>query len=156
MCTDKTQVAIKHLKSTTSLGSFLLEYDALKMVERINHRNIVQTLQGFWYEENGVQSFSLIFLRAACSLKQLLRGDPVDLGVSEHYRSLWSQFQGLASALEHINIECKMAHQDIKPSKILLYVGTDDEGLELVAKVADFGLAAGLEGAKTYALGSRD
>lgn len=58
-------------------------------------------------------------------------------------KSLWSEFESLASALAYLHDECKIVHSDIKPSNILLYEGS---GLPpIIAKPPDFGLAFDLQ-----------
>lgn len=115
------------------------------------HQNIVKVLQAFEYEDNGVQTLNLIFAYSVCSLEQMLCGTVIDQEVLKNSHSLWSQFEGLASALERMHLHWKMAHQDLKPSNILLHVEKDDQGPLLIARIADFGLAADLKGADIYA-----
>lgn len=128
------------------------EYEVLISAGKMNHPNIVEILHAFRVEEQGVQTFNLLFPLALGNLKQLVRGTLKNSTVHAKAQTLWHQFEGLASGLDYVNNQCKTVHQDIKPSNILLYIEEDDS--RLTAKIADFGLAAGLNGTQTRNLGS--
>ena len=69
-------------------------------------------------------------------------------------QALWTQLEGLASALAYLHDECETAHRDIKPSNILLY--EDSTHPRLIAKIADFGLAVTYEKFKSWESGTAE
>ena len=172
------KVAVKRLSRHTERTAFLQEYDALKAATRNPHRNIVEFLNAFRYEDEGKAAFyNFSFPLAPCNLKTLfnhrashlslskcalhphLTADPPDLLSSDFCamarENLWTEFEGLASALAHLHEKCQISHSDIKPSNILLY-GPYKDPPAIVAKLADFGLAVDLNTRLTWQLGSRE
>ena len=143
---------MKRLFAPTSLNAFIAEKEALEQVRNGRHANIVQLIESYRSESTLVQKFHLIFPLAKSNLKQLFRGDDPDLEADFITYTLWSQFEGLASGLEHINVHCHLLHTDIKPTNILLYL--HPSGSHLEAKIADFGLAKNLKNAIIFNRGS--
>ncbi|KAL1961901.1 hypothetical protein VTN77DRAFT_934 [Rasamsonia byssochlamydoides] len=120
------QLAVKRLNEETTAKQFFHEYENLRQIKL----QLSVPVGGWKFETAAPGS---------------LDHDTTFFKASE---SLWSQFEGLASALAYIHDQCALAHQDIKPSNILLYHNTDSPRLPaLVAKIADFGLAVGLKDA---------
>lgn len=111
----------------------------------------MQVLNAFRYGSQDVY-FNLSFPLATGNLKQLFRGSLDGSLVSRESWSLWSEFEGLASALSYLHDECQIAHTDLKPSNILLY--ETNSVPPLVAKIADFGLAVELQKTRTWTLGT--
>ena len=136
------------------MDHFLQEYNNLLDTSELYHPNIVQILQAFRYEENLTQFYNLLFPLAGGNLKQLFRGSLKETGVHNVSQALWTQFEGLASALAYLHDECRTAHRDIKPSNILLYESLTYP--RLVAKIADFGLAVTFEDFRTWQPGTAE
>ena len=111
-------------------------------------------MKAFRYEENTTQYYNLLFPLAGGNLKQLFRGSLRNASVKKPSQALWTQFEGLASALAYLHDECSTAHRDIKPSNILLYEATTRP--KLVAKIADFGLAVTYENFKSWEPGTAE
>jgi serine/threonine protein kinase len=132
----------------------MLEYEALKLVKTDGHPNIVELVQAFRYEQDQAQMFNFVFPLALGNLKQLFRGDKTTLEADPIIRTLWSQFEGLASGLACLNVQCHTVHRDIKPSNILVYLHWSGSYLE--AKIADFGLAMDLHNATVFTLGTKE
>ncbi|KAK5690273.1 hypothetical protein LTR97_012462 [Elasticomyces elasticus] len=134
------KVAIKVLKSSTPQARFLAEHKALTAVRTSGHPNIVQLIQAFAVEgEAGSLNYHLMFPLAGGDLQGLFHGLLHQSPIESRSHTLWTQFEGLATALRCLHVDYGMAHQDITPANILLYV--EPQGLHLVAKLADFGLA---------------
>ena len=178
------KVAVKRLSLHTERGQFLQEYNALKAATKDHHRNIVQLLNAFRYEEHGnAVYYNFSFPLAAGNLKELFNHHvapfaffrnpwahkptgEVDLNTNltahrlsdEFYslavENLWSEFEGLGSALAHLHEKCQIAHSDIKPSNVLLY-GPHGSPPKITAKLTDFGLAVDLTTRLTWQLGSK-
>ncbi|EME39022.1 hypothetical protein DOTSEDRAFT_39202 [Dothistroma septosporum NZE10] len=151
------KVAAKVLKSQTSAAHFHKELQTLKDVTVTNHQNVVQILDAFRWEQDGLQRFAFAFPLAICNLKQLFRNQMSDgstphSGVLDRVDSLWYQFEGLAAGLEFLNLHCRTAHRDLKPSNILLF--TLGNTSYLSAKIADFGISCGLDGVKSHTRGT--
>lgn len=106
-------------------------------------------IAAFRFEENRVQFYNILFPLAIGTLKQLFVGH---LGMPS--REFWTQFEALASAVAYLHNECDTAHRDLKSSNILLY--EDPETSDLIAKIADFGLAVHLQDAKSWASGTKE
>ena len=165
------KVAVKRLSQHTTPGQFLQEYDALKAATRAHHRNIVELLNAFRFEdERKVVHYNFSFPLAIGNLKELFnhrvapKGDwnpnvtPQRL-LDDLYtiatESLWSEFEGLGSALAHLHEKCQIVHSDIKPSNVLLY-GPYGSPPTITAKLTDFGLAVDLKTRLTWQLGSKE
>lgn len=69
-------------------------------------------------------------------------------------QTLWCQLDGLVSAVEYLNNECRTVYRDIKPFNIMLY--HNDGDIRLLAKITDFGLAISSDGARTYNSGTTE
>jgi serine/threonine protein kinase len=136
------------MSNNTTKEQFLLEYEALRTARKSNHPNLIQVLQAFRHVEGGVQSFNFLFPLASGNLKHLFRGSLDNTEIARRAQDLWGQIEGLASAVEYLHDECRIAHRDIKPSNILLY--DESEYPYLQAKITDFGLAISLDGATTF------
>jgi serine/threonine protein kinase len=112
----------------------------------------VELLSAFRYGDEEVH-YNLSFPLAVGNLKQLFRGSLEDkAGISIAVASLWSQFEGLANGLAYLHDECKIVHADLKSSNNLLYETSGSP--PLVAKIADFGLAATLSNTATWTIGT--
>ncbi|KAI4217675.1 MAG: hypothetical protein LQ351_000271 [Letrouitia transgressa] len=169
------KVAIKRLSQATKLEEFIQEYDALKLVTRSRHRNIVDFLNAFRYEDaNKVVHYNFSFPLAAGNLKQLFHSSPTyqhrDSNAAKNNRvpeqftdnfhsiameRLWSEFEGLANALVYLHDYCHIVHSDIKPSNILLYESYGSEAV-IIAKLTDFGMAVDLQTKTSWRLGSKE
>ena len=169
------KVAVKRLSEHTEPGQFRQEYDALKKATKDRHRNIVELLNAFRYEE-GMEAvyYNFSFPLAIGNLKELFNDcvphKPSGEGVLNTnltayplsddlffvaVNSLWSEFAGLGSALAHLHENCQITHSDIKPSNVLLY-GPSGSPPTLTAKLTDFGLAVDLKTRLTWQLGSKE
>lgn len=168
------KVAVKRLKEETTPKEFLQEYQSLRAITKGHHRNIVDFLNAFRYQEGGNIFYNFAFPLATCNLKQLFRfssskmGDasqrigpgtpPIQLPadfVSMASKTLWSEFEGLASALAYLHDDCQIVHSDIKPSNILLYECVQNPSF-IVAKLTDFGLAVDLNTKLSWRLGTQE
>ncbi len=168
------KVAVKRLSRHTERGQFCQEYDALKAATRNRHRNVVELLNAFRYEdENKVIRYNFSFPLAVGNLKEIFNHHPhknssesnskpslTATRLSDDFylianKSLWSEFEGLASALAHLHGKCHIAHSDIKPSNVLLY-GPYGSPPTITAKLTDFGLAVDLNTRLTWQLGSKE
>ena len=165
------KVAVKRLSQHTKPGQFLQEYDALKAATRAHHRNIVELLNAFRFEdERKVVHYNFSFPLAIGNLKELFnhrvapKGDwnpnvtpqrQLDDLYTIATESLWSEFEGLGSALAHLHEKCQIVHSDIKPSNVLLY-GPYGSPPTITAKLTDFGLAVDLKTRLTWQLGSKE
>lgn len=165
------KVAVKRLSQHTKPGQFLQEYDALKAATRAHHRNIVELLNAFRLEdEEKMVHYNFSFPLAIGNLKELFHhrvAPKSDWNPNDaHHRlsddlcliatkSLWSEFEGLGSALAHLHERCQIVHSDIKPSNVLLY-GPYGSPPTINAKLTDFGLAVDLKTRLTWQLGSRE
>jgi serine/threonine protein kinase len=124
-------------------------YAGLKRVGEKRHPNIVELIATFTFRTPDLLSsqdvyYNLVFPRAAANLEQLLVGDSCTTTIHPMAQDLWSQLEGLTSALAYLHDDCKIAHGDLKPSNILIYdTGTTPA---LQAKIADFGLALDVVG----------
>lgn len=116
----------------------------------------------FKFEEKLTEYYNILFPLAVGTLKQLSRGQLQILT-----SSLWTQFEGLASAVAYLHKECNTAHRDLKGSNILLYEESETAaenaqagrlrskaGPRYIAKVADFGLAVNLDDVRSWASGT--
>ena len=169
------KVAVKRLKQCTEPGQFRQEYNALKKATKGHHPNIVELLNAFRYEE-GMKAvyYNFSFPLATGNLKDLfnncvvrkpsgesnLNTDTTSYPSSDDrffvaVKSLWSEFEGLGSALAYLHEECQITHSDIKPSNILLY-GPRGSPPTITAKLTDFGLAVDLKTRLTWQLGSKE
>ncbi|KAI4157901.1 MAG: hypothetical protein LQ342_007906 [Letrouitia transgressa] len=169
------RVAIKRLSQATKLEEFIQEYDALKTVTQSRHRNIVEFLNAFRYEDaDELVHYNFSFPLAAGNLKQLFHSSPTyqyrDSNAAKNNRvpkqftdsflsiakeRLWSEFEGLANALVYLHDYCHIVHSDIKPSNILLYESYGSEPV-IVAKLTDFGMAVDLQTKMSWRLGSKE
>ena len=165
------KVAVKRLSQHTKPGQFLQEYDALKTASRAHHRNIVELLNAFRFEdERKLVYYNFTFPLAIGSLRELFNHriapksdwNPNDTPhrlsddlYSIATKSLWSEFEGLGSALAHLHEKCQIAHSDIEPSNVLLYGGYGSPPT-ITAKLTDFGLAVDLKTRFTWQLGSKE
>ena len=170
-----SKVAVKRLSQYTEPGQFRQEYHALKKATKGHHRNIVELLNAFRYEE-GMKAvyYNFSFPLAIGNLKELFNNGVVHKPSGEGnlntnltayplsddlffiaVKSLWSEFEGLGSALAHLHEECQIAHSDIKPSNVLLY-GPRGSPPTITAKLTDFGLAVDLKTRLTWQLGSKE
>lgn len=168
-------MAVKRLLRQTTQKQFLQEYDALRAATRGRHRNIVDFLNAFRYAEGKkAVYYNFSFPLAAGNLKQLfclssahpiqetknIKTEPIPPRFPEGFysvalKSLWSEFEGLASALAYLHDECKIVHSDIKPSNILLYEGHGVPTV-IIAKLTDFGLAVDIQTKLTWRLGTQE
>ena len=165
------KVAVKRLSQHTKPGQFHQEYDALKAATRAHHRNIVELLNAFRFEDEGkLVHYNFSFPLAIGNLKELFNHHlapkrdwnpnrtPHSLSddlYSIATESLWSEFEGLGSALAHLHEKCQIVHSDIKPSNVLLYEPYGSPPT-INAKLADFGLAVDLKTKLTWQLGSKE
>ena len=165
------KVAVKRLSQHTKPGQFLQEYDALKAATRAHHRNIVELLNAFRFEDEGkLVHYNFSFPLAIGNLEELFNHrvapksdwNPIDTPhrLSDYLcsiatKSLWSEFEGLGSALAHLHEKCQIVHSDIKPSNVLLY-GPYGSPPTITAKLTDFGLAVDLKTRLTWQLGSKE
>lgn len=151
-------MAIKRLSTQTGPKKFFEELQSLLKVTSINHPNIVEIIGAFRYESTRTgptQTFNFVFPLALGNLKRLFRGDyTINTTISESFQTLWSQFEGLASAVAYLHNSFRTAHRDIKPSNILIY--RDDLQGDLVLKITDFGLSVDLSGTITWELGTKE
>lgn len=108
-------------------------------MSRVRHPNIVTFLGAFLYEEDNSISRNFLFPMAIGDMEQVFSGSINHNALSQCSDTLWAQFEGLASAIQFLHDRYHMVHRDIKPSNILIYKNAD--GLGLIAKLADFGLA---------------
>lgn len=169
------KVVVKRLAHGTTPQEFIKEYQALKAATRSRHRNIVEFLGAFQYEdENKMVYYNFSFPIAFCSLKELLAsgdrdsqqdstnpnqsfgniqitGDFYDLA----RQNLWYEFEGLANGLAYLHEQCQIVHSDITPSNILLYESSRTERI-IVAKLTDFGMAIDLRTKLSWRLGSKE
>jgi serine/threonine protein kinase len=144
---------VKRLSRNTTLKDLLREYNALRIVKKRRHPNIVEVLSAFRYGDQDVH-YNLSFPLASGNLKHLFRGSLHNTLIDKHSSSLWSQFEGLAGAIAYLHDDCQIAHTDLKPSNILLY---ETGGVPpLVCKIADFGLAVDLQKTNTWTLESQE
>ena len=170
-----TKVAVKRLLRGTKPSEFLQEYAALKSVAESRHRNIIQFLSAFRYQDiDGAVYYNFSFPLAVGNLKQLFASSlDVKLETRDFYKgnstsaripdafcslarkTLWSEFEGLANGLAYLHEFAHLVHSDIKPSNILLYESHGTERI-VVAKITDFGLAVDLETKISWRLGSRE
>ena len=170
------KVAVKRLSRQTTPEQFLQEYDNLRAATKRQHRNIVELLNAFRYEDGAkAVHYNFTFPLAAGNMKQLFQLDSMHVVEgsntaqfeSTRYHSLsqeiysmaskglWSEFEGLASALAYLHDECRIIHSDIKPSNILLYEGHGSSST-IVAKITDFGLAVDLQTKRSWRLGTKE
>ena len=162
---------MKKLSKNTTLEQFLQEYNNLRAVTRGKHRHIVHLLRAFRYEDEcAIIFYNLSFLLASGSLQQLFRLTGPTAGqefgtdnqssrfsndfLTHRKDYLWTEFGGLASALEYLHAECGIVHLDIKPSNILLYEQPDHP--YVITKLTDFGLAVNLRTKLTWQLGTKE
>ena len=111
-------------------------------------------LKPFRYGENATQLYHLLFPLAGGNLKPIFRGSLKGTGIHKISQALWTQFEGLASALAYFYDECKTAHRDIKPPNILL--DEDTTHPKPIAKIADFGLAVTFEDFTSWQSGTTE
>ena len=168
------KVAVKRLEQETSPEEFAQEHQNLKAITKGHHRNIVDFLNAFRYAEGGNIYYNFAFPLAAGNLKQLFRfSAPGWTGAFQHSelgtpplqfpasfvsmasKTLWSEFEGLASGLAYLHDECQIVHSDIKPSNILLYECAQSPPL-IVAKLTDFGLAVDLNTKLSWRVGTQE
>ena len=165
------KVAVKRLSRHTTPGQFLQEYDALKAATRAHHPNIVELLNAFRFEDGGkLVHYNFSFPLAIGNLKELFNHRVAlesdwNPNVNPHrlsddhcsiaIKGLWSEFEGLGSALAHLHEKCQIVHSDIKPSNVLLY-GPYGSPPTITAKLTDFGLAVDLKTRLTWQLGSKE
>ena len=116
------KVAVKRLSQHTNSGQFLQEYNALKAATRAHHRNIVELLNAFRFEDEGkLVHYNFSFPLAIGNLKELFNhllapksdwnpNQTPDRLSDDLYsiatESLWSEFEGLGSALAHLHEKC--------------------------------------------------
>ena len=162
------KIGVKRLSKHTKPGQFLQEYNALKAATQVHHRNIVELLNAFRYEiDDGTAFYNFSFPLALCNLKDLFYyrpkpwATPAIISQSSHAiysiarSDLWTEYQGLASALVHLHLKCQIAHSDIKPSNVLVY-GPYQSPPRFTLKLTDFGLAVDLKTRLTWQLGSKE
>ncbi len=131
---------------------FIREYKNLRTANRYHHPNIVQLLAAFHFQEKNTQRYNFIFPLAIGTLRHLIKGR-IDVDFSRwELEGLWTQFEGLASAVAYLHKECNTAHRDIKASNILIC--REHDSASLVAKITDFGLAVDLKYAQSWAAGT--
>jgi serine/threonine protein kinase len=146
-------MAIKRLSKDTTAEHFFREYEILKSVREGCHTNIVQIIKAFSDLEDDEITYNFVFPLALGNLKQLFNDVIMDEILHKASNTLWYQFEGLASAVAFLH-ENGVAHNDIKPSNVLLYKDTDGE--RLLTKIADFGLAIGTEGQARFEFGTEE
>jgi serine/threonine protein kinase len=146
-------MAIKRLSKQTTADQFFREYEMLKSVNRGRHTNIVQILKAFSDIEDDTISYNFLFPLALGNLKQLFNNEIEDNFINEAKATLWYEFEGLSSAVGFLH-QNGIAHNDIKPSNVLLY--RDDNTQRLLAKIADFGLAVGAKGEPKFEFGTAE
>jgi len=152
------QVAIKTLKPDRNKDQdFEREYYALLELKKRPHPNLINLIVSFDHarivQGNKVIERNFMFPRAMGNMKQLFRGDLNLNTIAEHARrGLWFQIPALADALDHIHTSLRLAHADLKASNILLFLSSSNKSV--VAKIADFGLAADLEQLRTWQVGT--
>ncbi|KAK7722915.1 hypothetical protein SLS57_004768 [Botryosphaeria dothidea] len=145
---------IKCLSADMTSDQFHQENDSLLRAAEIKHPNIVEIISAFRFEspENGAgpELLNFAFPLAMGTLEGIF-GDDENLRskITKSFDTLWTQFEGLASAVAHLHISVQMAHRNIRPSNILIYQNRSDDNLTL--KLADFGLSVVLD--KAISLG---
>ncbi|KAK0516178.1 hypothetical protein JMJ35_000781 [Cladonia borealis] len=142
------QLACKRLYPEATRLQFIREYRILCSTNKHNHRNIVQFVAAFSFQENAISHHNFLFPLASGTLKQLFAGQIRPELTEMELESLWTQFEGLASAVSYLHEECKTAHRDLKASNILLY--RDPELKNIIAKITDFGLATKLRSSESW------
>lgn len=108
----------------------------------------------FSFQENTIRQNNFLFPLASGTLKPLFAGQLRPELTKLEFETLWTQFEGLASAVAYLHEECNTAHRDLKGSNILLY--RDKNLNNIIAKITDFGLATKLNGSKSWVAGTAE
>ena len=106
-------------------------------------------IAAFRFEEDHLQYYNFLFPLAIGTLEQLFAGR-----LMQPSKELWTQFEGLASAVAYLHNECNTAHRDLKSSNILVYENPETQSL--TTKITDFGLAVNLQNAHSWAAGTSE
>lgn len=114
----------------------------------------MQFVAAFSFQENTIRQNNFLFPLASGTLKQLFAGQLRPELTKLEFEALWTQFEGLASAVAYLHEECNTAHRDLKGSNILLYRDTNLENI--TAKITDFGLATELNVSKSWVTGTAE
>lgn len=107
-------------------------------------------LSAFRLEYNDTQYFNFAFPLAIGNLKHLFRGNLEESAID--WLTLWAQFEPLADAVKFLHYTIGVAHQDIKPSNILIYQETSQQPPSL--KLTDFGISINLQDVSVRELGT--
>ncbi|KAI8113767.1 hypothetical protein M9435_003759 [Picochlorum sp. BPE23] len=151
---DGTEVAVKmlkheHLKDEEEIFLFLKE---IKTLKKLHHRNIVQLI-GMGGVQDGKGKVIELFVVTEVLKGGTLRRLVQDQMITVHHKqySIYEATQwclGVAKALQYLHKATpKVIHRDLKLENVILTVSprTRKKGEEIVAKLADFGLATLLE-----------
>lgn len=144
-------MAIKQFSAKAAHQDILHEVEILHMFrsDTHSHPNLVRALGAFRGEYMGLELLNLAYPLAETSLQALLSGSDVPKIVNEALPSLRYQFEGLAGGLDSLHRQRRLAHGDIKPSKILLFVSEVHNSRVICAKITDFGSSLELNDTRT-------
>lgn len=133
LCFDKTldtRVTIKVLKDSARDKDIARFHKEAKLAAKLNHPNVVQVYD-FGQSKDG-QVYLVMQFCPGENLKELLERK----GTLEEKEALYI-LRDIASGLAHAH-DKEILHRDIKPANIILSRDEDDN---IVARLADFGLA---------------
>ncbi|CAJ0604406.1 unnamed protein product [Cylicocyclus nassatus] len=116
-------------RDASSLTSY--EIQILKMLSRLNHKNVIRLLYSYRTRYSDNTCFSLIFEFLPLNLYQYLKKFNRRIGLLETKMFAWQLFRG-----QYHLLRAGICHRDIKPQNLLI---DEESGL---LKIGDFGSSA--------------